>query len=95
MNGQSNNNTYFWQGPFLGVILADQQTGVSPFDIEVGIERDAKVLVGHLGDVLDVHADGHEGGLGLQGQVVLLVVGGDADALAAAHGTDQAAPSGF
>ena len=84
--------TYLRQGSLLGEVLADQQPGVSPLDIEVSVEGDAEVLVGHLGDVLDVHADGDEGGLGLQGQVVLLVVGWDADSLATPHRTDQVPP---
>ena len=84
--------TYLRQGSFLGEVLADQQPGVSPLDVEVSVEGDAEVLVGHLGDVLDVHADGDEGGLGLQGQVVLLVVGWDADPLATSHCTDQVPP---
>ena len=84
--------TYLRQGSLLGEVLADQQPGVSPLDIEVSVEGDAEVLVGHLGDVLDVHADGDEGGLGLQGQVVLLVVGWDADSLATPHCTDQVPP---
>ena len=84
--------TYLRQGSLLGEVLADQQPGVSPLDIEVSVEGDAEVLVRHLGDVLDVHADGDEGGLGLQGQVVLLVVGWDADSLATPHCTDQVPP---
>ena len=84
--------TYLRQGSLLGEVLADQQPGVSPLDVEVSVEGDAEVLVGHLGDVLDVHADGDEGGLGLQGQVVLLVVGWDADTLATSHCTDQVSP---
>ena len=81
-----------WQGSLLGVVFADQQSWISPLDVEVSVEGDAEVLVGHLGNVLDVHADGDEGGLGLQGQVVLLVVGWDADPLATSHCTDQVPP---
>ena len=83
---------YFWQGSLLGVIFADQQTWISPLDIEVSVEGDAEVLVGHLGDVLDVHADGDEGGFSLQRQVILLVVGRNADPLSSTDCTYQVPP---
>ena len=83
---------HLWLTSLLAVIFADQQSWVSPLDIEVSVEGDAEVLVGHLGDVLDVHADGDEGGLGLQGQVILLVVGRNADPLSTTDCTHQVPP---
>ena len=84
--------TYLWQGSLLGVVFADQQSWISPLDVEVSVEGDAEVLVGHLGNVLYVHADGDEGGLGLQGQVILLVVGRNADPLSTTDCTHQVPP---
>ena len=82
--------TYIWQGTLLGIILADQQSGVSPFHVEISVKCDTEVLVRHLGDVFDVNSNGDKGGFSLQGQVILLIVGWDTDPLSAPHCTDQA-----
>ena len=37
-----------WLTTLLAVIFADQQPWISPLDIEVSIDRDAEVFVGHL-----------------------------------------------
>ena len=39
---------HLWLPSLFAVVFADQQPWISPLDIEVSIDRDAEVFVGHL-----------------------------------------------
>ena len=46
---------------------------VLPFDIEVSIQGDGEVLVGHLGDILDVNLNVDFVGIVLRWQIIFLI----------------------
>ena len=57
-------------------LAPEHQPRVLPLDVEVRLDGDGKVPVGHLGDVGDVHAEDDAGGL-LDWQVVLFYTSGE------------------
>ena len=51
----------FHERPFF-IFFTDNQARVSPLDVEISIESNAKVLIRHLGNVFDINSNCNIGG---------------------------------